>query len=115
MIRWVLLACLGWAACERPEVAPIPEDLYVKLLGEAALVRAVYETTLDTALTSALFLQALDANGVRPGQFDSAHAVYMMDVDGQKARWSRVLDDLRLVEQRLAEEKVRLSQRDTIP
>ena len=94
-----LVLCLSTACGPTPP--PVPEDTYIRLLAEAAIIQAVYTVTADSALSSTLFTEVLTAYGIETERFWEAHQQYQSDLAGQSVRWSKALDQL-------AEENLRL-------
>jgi hypothetical protein len=94
-----LVLCLTTACGPTPP--PVPEDTYVHLLAEAAIIQALYAVTADSALSSSLFTEVLAAHGIDPDRFWEAHHQYQSDLAGQSVRWSKARDQL-------AEENLRL-------
>jgi hypothetical protein len=94
-----LVFCLTTACGPTPP--PIPEDTYVRLLAEAAIIQAVYTVTADSALSSSLFMEVLAVYGIDRNRFWEAHHQYQRDIAGQSVRWSKARDQL-------AEENLRL-------
>lgn len=86
------------------EPQPVPEDTYVTLLAEAALIQAVYALTADTALSSTLFHEVLAEYGVSDEDFQTSHQFYQRDIQGQAARWAKARDRLAAENERLMTE-----------
>jgi|GEM_PF-4892920 len=77
-----------------PTPPPVPEDTYIRLLAEAAVIQAVYAVTADSALSSTLFADVLASYGIETDRFWAAHQHYQSDISGQSVRWSKARDQL---------------------
>lgn len=83
---------------------PVPEDTYINLLAEAAIIQAVYAVTSDTLLSSTLFQEVLTDYGISDEIFQEAHHAYQRDVQGQMARWAKARERLAAESERLMTE-----------
>lgn len=98
-----VFALILLSACG-PEPPPVPEDTYINLLAEAAIIQALYAVTADTALSSTLFQEVLAGYGIPDADFQQAHQHYQRDIRGQSARWAKARERLAAENERLMSE-----------